>query len=218
MSQNELSIKDHPQGHPVDDPPYDNDLRVRRTRKLLCSAFIDLVVEVGFNAITVQLLAERAMVNRATFYRHYQDKFDLAEKVYAAITAEYHAALVAVAQDTPLRGWELLFQHIASYAEFYLAILSDMPHFREHICQNIEQELHAGFLQMGFDAEKSALPPALALRYLATAQMGIIQWWLEAGQPVSAAQMASYLMQLHTHGAIQPLHLPVSVWRAGHGQ
>jgi AcrR family transcriptional regulator len=42
------------------------DLRVRRTRKLLTQALIELTIEQGFAAITVQDLAERAVANRAT--------------------------------------------------------------------------------------------------------------------------------------------------------
>src|SRR5579862_8584332 len=56
------------------------DLRVRRTRKLLQQAFIELTVEKGFAALTVSDITERAMVNRSTFYRHYLDKYDLLEQ------------------------------------------------------------------------------------------------------------------------------------------
>ncbi|MBZ0292889.1 MAG: TetR/AcrR family transcriptional regulator, partial [Anaerolineae bacterium] len=51
------------------------DLRVRRTRKLLQQALIELTVERGFSEITVGDIAERAMGNRSTFYRHYLDKY-----------------------------------------------------------------------------------------------------------------------------------------------
>lgn len=53
------------------------DPRVRRTRKLLKSAFIELMMEKGFEAMTVQDIAERAEINRATFYAHFADKYDL---------------------------------------------------------------------------------------------------------------------------------------------
>jgi AcrR family transcriptional regulator len=55
------------------------DLRVRRTRHLLQQAFMELMREKGFQSITVQDVAERAMVNRATFYDHFVDKYDLLE-------------------------------------------------------------------------------------------------------------------------------------------
>src|SRR5690348_1078975 len=58
------------------------DLRIRRTHKLLQEAMIALIAERGFDAITVGDIADRAMVNRATFYRHYEDKYDLVAKIF----------------------------------------------------------------------------------------------------------------------------------------
>src|SRR4051794_30571083 len=55
------------------------DLRVRRTRMMIEKAFSELLLEKGFQAITVQDIADRAMVNRATFYDHYMDKYVLFE-------------------------------------------------------------------------------------------------------------------------------------------
>ena len=60
-------------------------LRMRRTRKALIQALIELTIEKGFAAITVQDIADRAMVNRATFYRHYLDKRDLLDQYMRAV-------------------------------------------------------------------------------------------------------------------------------------
>lgn len=57
------------------------DPRVRRTRKLLKQAFMDLMSEKGFDAMTVQDITERADINRATFYAHYTDKFELHDQM-----------------------------------------------------------------------------------------------------------------------------------------
>lgn len=54
------------------------DPRVIRTRQLLQQAFASILIEKGFESITVRDIAERATVNRATFYAHYRDKYDLA--------------------------------------------------------------------------------------------------------------------------------------------
>jgi AcrR family transcriptional regulator len=53
------------------------DPRVKRTRKLLQDALLDLLAEKSFDAITVQDIAERSTINRATFYTHYVDKYEL---------------------------------------------------------------------------------------------------------------------------------------------
>lgn len=55
------------------------DPRVTRTRQLLHQALLELLMEKSFQAITIQDIADRATVNRVTFYAHFQDKFALLE-------------------------------------------------------------------------------------------------------------------------------------------
>jgi AcrR family transcriptional regulator len=59
----------------------EGDPRVKRTRKLLEEAFVALLAEKSFQAISVQDIAERATVNRATFYAHFEDKYALMDQV-----------------------------------------------------------------------------------------------------------------------------------------
>ena len=58
-----------------------NDPRVKRTRKLLQQTLLDLLGEKSFDAITVQDIAERSTLNRATFYAHFEDKYDLLDSI-----------------------------------------------------------------------------------------------------------------------------------------
>ncbi|MCX8025575.1 MAG: TetR/AcrR family transcriptional regulator [Thermanaerothrix sp.] len=53
------------------------DPRVRRTRNWIRQAFMELLAEKGLRAITVQDITVRAGINRATFYAHFTDKYDL---------------------------------------------------------------------------------------------------------------------------------------------
>jgi len=53
------------------------DPRVKRTRALIQQAFMELLDEKGFQAITIQDITQKAEINRATFYAHYPDKFAL---------------------------------------------------------------------------------------------------------------------------------------------
>lgn len=55
------------------------DPRVIRTRKLLLDAFLSIMAEKSFDDITVQDIATRATVNRATFYAHFVDKYALVD-------------------------------------------------------------------------------------------------------------------------------------------
>lgn len=53
------------------------DLRIQRTYKLLTDSLITLISEKYFEDITVGEICERAMVRRATFYKHFGDKYEL---------------------------------------------------------------------------------------------------------------------------------------------
>ena len=74
------------------------DPRVTRTRKLIRDALISLLAERSFGAINVQDVAERATINRATFYAHYTDKFAL---LYALVREDFAARL---AEGDPLNN------------------------------------------------------------------------------------------------------------------
>lgn len=63
------------------------DPRVKRTRQMIYQAFMDLVKEKGFQAITVQDVTERAEINRATFYAHFPDKYALLD---FAVRQDFH--------------------------------------------------------------------------------------------------------------------------------
>ena len=51
------------------------DLRVIKTKKALAEAFMRLLSEKSFEDITVNELCESAGIRRATFYKHFTDKF-----------------------------------------------------------------------------------------------------------------------------------------------
>ncbi len=57
------------------------DLRVERTRRSIVNAFLELRTKKDLEKITVKELAERAFINKATFYAHYRDIYDLSDKL-----------------------------------------------------------------------------------------------------------------------------------------
>lgn len=57
------------------------DPRFTRTRQLITKSFIKLSNKKDFTSITVKDITEEAHINRATFYNHFLDKYDLLEKV-----------------------------------------------------------------------------------------------------------------------------------------
>jgi AcrR family transcriptional regulator len=61
------------------------DPRVLRTRKLIMDSFIELSGKKEFKDITIKDITTEAMINRATFYYHFEDIYNLLEKVLSEV-------------------------------------------------------------------------------------------------------------------------------------
>lgn len=61
------------------------DPRALRTRKLIMDSFIILSEKKDFPDITVKDITTEAMINRATFYYHFEDKYDLLDKALSEV-------------------------------------------------------------------------------------------------------------------------------------
>ncbi len=180
------------------------DLRVRRTRKLLMQALIDLIIEKGFSAITVQDIADRAMVHRATFYRHYVDKYDLLEQymneVYELTAAQEELASVQphdAGAHNPLVGMVRMFEEVQKNADFYRAMLGakgDLA-FMQRIQQFSAMRLRN---VLSNKRVQSKSPPFdVCLSYLSLAGVGVMVWWLKDGQAYTPEQIAAWINQLN---------------------
>ena len=66
-----------------------SDLRVRKTREAIRRAFEEMVCEMDYEQITVKELADRAMINRKTFYLHYETLDDLLEELQQEIVDSF---------------------------------------------------------------------------------------------------------------------------------
>jgi AcrR family transcriptional regulator len=183
------------------------DLRVRRTRKLLQKALLDAASEKGFAHVTVRDIAERAMVNRATFYRHYQDKYDLLEQYIRELSEfidsdeeESSASSQRTRlEDMPPPGLVKLLRHMQAHADFYRVMLGKQgdPVFCGQTYRSYIEEGYRKILASNAPPSDPARPPVdLIVSYLLTAGIGAIVWWLENNQPASPEQMANWLYQL----------------------
>ena len=70
-----------------------SDLRVRMTKKMLIEAFLRLRKQKPLRRITVSELCSEAGVGRGTFYAHYQDVYDLNERLEGQFLEEFSVAL-----------------------------------------------------------------------------------------------------------------------------
>ena len=95
------------------------DPRVQRTHKLIEQAFIELIRERGFQSITIHDITGRATLNRATFYAHFEDKYDLLDHF---IRAQFHEALLTKIPGSPEYTHQRLILLIVTVIEFVLTI------------------------------------------------------------------------------------------------
>ena len=180
------------------------DLRVRRTRKLLTQALIELTIEQGYAALTVQDIADRAMVNRATFYRHYLDKHDLLDKYMQEVyelTADQEPLPAAphAEANSPPAGIVRMLEHVWQHADFYRVMLGAQgdPAFVARIRRYSEQRLRSLLADDAMPPKPGSPPLDLCLSYLAHAGIGALTWWLQAEQPHPPEQIATWLNQLN---------------------
>jgi len=184
------------------------DLRVRRTRMALQKAMLELTIEKGFAGLTVGDICERAMVNRATFYRHYQDKYDLLERfmhgVYEltytgarAPTQRQSSASDGEQAEQAAAGLVKLLEHVREFAGFYRVMLGPKgePGFAHRVQEYVAQRLRADLpRQRAYDPRLAPLD--LNLSYAAHASIGVILWWVEHTGEYTPEQVATWLNQL----------------------
>ena len=65
-----------------------NDRRFRKNKTAIQRAYIDLVVEKGYQHVTITDIAERADINRMTFYAHYETIEDIFSEFVDDITTD----------------------------------------------------------------------------------------------------------------------------------
>ena len=178
------------------------DLRIRRTHKLLQAALMELTIQKGFEAVTVKDICEFAMVNRATFYRHYVDKYDLLDhymdELYDLLDAS-QAESSADIPDAPPVGLIQMLEHLRGHADFYRTMLGPKgyPVFAERIRFYIEKRFRRSLPPEAPPTSDGSHPPLqMMIRTISSAGLGAILWWLENGTPVSPEQMAAWAIQI----------------------
>lgn len=180
----------------------DLDRRIKRTRQMIRDALIALIDEKGFESVTVQGITERADINRSTFYFHYKDKYDLLDQSTDEILQEFKEALkskeVKGDEHCYFRNTLVHFEHIGKNAYFYKVMLgkNGIPHFSKQLKHAVEDAFYTN-LVIGHPSERDLnIPTDILCDYVASAHLGLIEWWLEKDLSYSPDYMARLLNQL----------------------
>ena len=81
------------------------DRRIRYTKKVIKDTFIELLEQKPINKITVTELCTQCEINRATFYRYYDDVYDLMEKLKSQYVSELKEAISISKDDYTISGF-----------------------------------------------------------------------------------------------------------------
>lgn len=153
------------------------DRRVRKTCKALQLSLAELLKEKELRQITVQELVDRADIHRATFYTHYQDIYDLYEKLEEQILQEF-SRMLSVSPDG---NYNSIYRSIIDYLRHYPAygeMLLNNPAFNKRLTQVMEEKYMEIWLK-----EEPGQPLTDEMRSLTAYHLGgcmaIIQRWVE---------------------------------------
>jgi AcrR family transcriptional regulator len=173
----------------------DLDPRVKRTRQLLASAFEDLLNSQDFGSITVQDIAHKATVNRATFYAHFDDKFALLDWIIRDKFRTRALAALEPFEPTP----ESVHRLISMTGKFLTELASQCPKrsFEAHplVEAIIQNELHAHIMHAGSCRETAAA-------ILSWSIFGVARNWSRGPHTEPVESAADRAVELLTNGVL----------------
>jgi AcrR family transcriptional regulator len=185
------------------------DRRVQRTRQLLNEALRSLLVEKGYEAITVQNIIDRANLGRSTFYAHYQDKEDL---LLSGMEEIVHSLIRGV-EDSPIEDERKgksrrilsalpVFRHAQEQFDLHKAMVAGrgsdviMKSIQNHLSHHIQEQIEL----LLPDGQTASVPPLVMANYLAGTLLTLLVWWLDNNMPYSPERMDEMFQELAMPG------------------
>jgi AcrR family transcriptional regulator len=170
---------------------------------MLRDALLTLIIQRGFDELTIEDITNQADLRRATFYLHYRTKEELLMTVLREIfddllrQLEPLRAKDRLAGKTQLETFVILFQHVGENGDLYRVILNGqggsaiMREIREYLAENVQKALHS-----------APVPGEVIANTIVGAEIGVMAWWLDNGKPYPPEQMAEMLHRLLLKGVL----------------
>jgi AcrR family transcriptional regulator len=169
-----------------------SDIRIQRTQQALQQALIELIIEHGYEAVSVRAITQRAQVGYKTFYRHYQDKEALLYAILGGMLQEGQRVLLP--PTSPLAAEQNTinaFRFAHQYADLFRVLL------RSPVAERLIQPLMAFGMAEGhrfFGGGNT--PDELVAYHFVAGMMYLMRWWLEHDMPYAPEVMAEYVNRL----------------------
>lgn len=174
------------------------DARVRYTKHIIEEVFIRLLKEKPLSKITVKEICEEAEINRGTFYKHYEDVYDLMRKLEDSALEK----LLALLSETSENGnYPVLVDFLTSLAEQQDLIASLAEHnpgndFIKRLSEQCSQFALAHLLPEG-DAFLADEKKQNRYSYLVGGTASLIEYWLKTGAKDSPVEIAEQIESLN---------------------
>jgi AcrR family transcriptional regulator len=186
------------------------DPRVKRTKALIRHAFIEWLAIKDFEDITVQDIVDRAELNRATFYNHYRDKYELLDATMADMFAEMLSDWIP--PEASMQGAELVRRLMLAVCEWQVETTQRL-NARRSLTHAIEESAKRQLYGVILSCLDQAKPPNADRRRLERIATMIswsicgvvVQWSVRREETAEALveEAMPYLMSL-----VDRLHMP----------
>jgi AcrR family transcriptional regulator len=171
-----------------------NDRRVLRTRRLLRDALIELILERGWDKVSVQDVCERADVGRSTFYTHFADREELLLGGFDDLRKMLRAQRTGSGDKLAfVRG---LIEHAHEHARLFRAIIGKRAghavekRFRQTVLTLVRDDL----AEHGYAGRSLEV----TTHYIAGALVELLTWWVDARNPPGPAEIEEMFRRLTT--------------------
>lgn len=199
---------------PVDRPrPGLRERKKARTRQAIRAAAYALIGQRGYNATTVEQIAERAEVSPSTVLRYFGGKEDI------VLTDEYGAILLAELRDRPAgEPLPVSLRHVLREAvgivlaedleitRLRSRLLAEVPALRARMLETLAAT--ARELSGVIAARTGLAPDRLEVRVFSTALLGalmeVCQYWAENDYRDDLADLMDRALDVHGHGLPVP--------------
>lgn len=174
------------------------DLRVVKTQNILYTTLLDLMKEKTFEEIKVSDICNQALINRSTFYAHYNDKYELLaeliQELKNALTGELKKNKnISNTKEYYLEMIKLFLNHIDEKRESYMAI---MIHNRNSITMDIIYDVldHdiTSHLQQDNSLEQNKIPRSIIAKFYIGAVVNVGIEWLKSGNQYTKEDLMEY--------------------------
>ena len=177
------------------------DRRVKYTKMVIKDSFVKLLKQKPLAKITIKELCEDADINRATFYAHYTDQYDLLSQIENELVDDINQYLNSYNFKGGLlksvQMLEKIFEYIKDNSELIDLLLNSNGDikFQQEIIKIIGQQ---HFLSM------NTIQPEDTAEYVfyfsVHGCMGIIQKWLKDGMKKTPKEMAELILKMDSNG------------------